>query len=218
MRLVIVSDTHNRKKFTVPDGDVLVHCGDFTMLGTSREIKAFDEWLNAMPHPRKIVIAGNHDCGFEEKPAIARRLLKNATYLQDTSVTIDGLKFYGSPWQPWFFDWSFNLPRGAALAAKWSMIPGDVDVLLTHGPPRGILDQTGTGEHAGCDDLLGAVQRIKPFVHAFGHIHGAAGAVRNGATLFVNASICDESYVPCHPPIVVDVVDRVAILVPTGRQ
>lgn len=213
MRIVFISDTHLQHAFTVPDGDVLVHCGDFTMKGSAGEIQGFDEWLQELPHKYKVVIAGNHDIGFEECPEAAQRLLKTPIYLQDSSITIEGVKFYGSPWQPWFYDWAFNLPRGPALAAKWDLIPSDVDVLITHGPPSGILDVNLHGEHCGCEDLLGAVKRIKPKIHAFGHIHYGHGVVRVENTLFINASICNERYLPWQNPIVVDILPGGALQV-----
>ena len=101
----------------------------------------------------------------------ARSWITNAHYLCDESLTLDGVKFYGSPWQPRFFDWAFNKDRGAPLKAIWDKIPLDTDVLITHGPPHGILDLTFDKIKAGCEELLLAVQRIKPKVHVFGHIH-----------------------------------------------
>lgn len=126
------------------------------------------------------------------------------------------MKIYGSPWQPWFYDWAFNLPRGDALREKWDLIPGDVDVLITHGPPHGILDRNLEGENCGCEELHAAVDRIKPKVHAFGHIHLSHGTGRAGNTLFVNASICTERYDPWQAPVVVDLFARGAVVVDDG--
>jgi len=105
-------------------------------------------------------------------------LLKNATcYLENSGVEIDGVKFWGSPWQPEFFNWAFNLPRGRRLAEIWALIPDDTEVLITHTPPYGILDRVDSGEHVGCEDLRRALQRVKPKVHVFGHIHEDRGVV-----------------------------------------
>src|SRR5512135_2235582 len=124
MRVVCLSDTHNRHEaLLVPDGDLLLHAGDATMRGTESEIAAFDEWLGSLPHRDKVVVAGNHDFLFQTEPAAARRLLRNAVYLEDSGVTISGVTIWGSPWQPWFMDWAFNLPRGAPLKAVWDRIP-----------------------------------------------------------------------------------------------
>jgi Icc-related predicted phosphoesterase len=210
MRIICISDTHNRiGKVDIPDGDVLVHAGDSTMMGRPEEIGKFAAYLEALPHKYKVVIAGNHDWLFETRPTTARKLIEDAgaIYLQDEAVTIMGHKFYGAPWQPWFQNWAFNVARGKALAAKWALIPTDTDVLITHGPPFGILDQVDGGEHLGCVDLRTAVDRVNPLLHVFGHIHDGYGldARRELArTNFVNASICDESYQPVNSPIEID--------------
>ncbi len=205
MRLVVLSDTHNRHHgLAVPDGDVLVHCGDFTGHGSPAEIAAFDAFLAGLPHRHKVVIAGNHDFGFERRPAESRALLRHATYLQDSGVTIDGVRFWGSPWQPWFYDWAFNLPRGPRLREKWALIPDDTDVLITHGPPHGILDLTARGEPVGCEELLERVRALRPRVHLFGHIHEASGRETRDGVLFVNASICNLGYEPVQAVQIVD--------------
>jgi len=165
---------------------------------------------------QQVRIAGNHDWLFQREPQEARRRLGGVTYLQDSAVIIDGLRFWGSPWQPWFLSWAFNLPRGRALREKWALFPEGTDVLITHGPPYGLHDRVGKtfskmvsavmgqGEHAGCRDLLQAVTRLSPRLHVFGHIHEGYGQTRRGDTLHVNASICDARYRPTNPPVVVD--------------
>jgi len=204
MRIVCISDTHAlHDRVRVPEGDLLVHAGDLSSRGTEAEIRAFDAWLGRLPHPHKVVIAGNHDFAFE-RDAEARRLITNATYLQDEEVTLGGLRIWGSPWQPRFFDWAFNLDRGAPLAVKWAKIPAGIDVLVTHGPPMGTLDRTSGGQLVGCEALEDALARIRPRLHVFGHIHEAAGRLDRDGTIFVNASTCDLRYRPVHPPIVVD--------------
>jgi hypothetical protein len=133
-------------------------------------------------------------------------------YLQDSSAVIDGLKIYGSPWQPRFFDWAFNLDRGAEMAEKWRMIPTDIDILITHGPPNGILDAVprvwGT-EFTGCEELRKRVATIASIgqlkLHVFGHIHCGYGNVEKFGVQFVNASTCDEDYDPTQPPIVIEI-------------
>lgn len=207
MRLVILSDTHGlHEQVDVPDGDVLVHAGDLSNRGTLDGIRRFDAWISGLPHRHKLVIAGNHDFAFEDDAEAARSCITAATYLQDEGTTIGGVRFWGSPWQPWFFDWAFNLKTPAELAAVWARIPDNTDVLITHGPPRGILDTTSTGKHAGCAELLREVEeRVRPKVHAFGHIHEAHGVVERGGTAFVNASTCTLQYRPVHPAIVLDI-------------
>jgi Icc-related predicted phosphoesterase len=217
MRIVCIADTHDRHHLLeVPDGDVLVHAGDGTLRGTREEMEAFARWLLDLPHPRKVLIAGNHDWLFEREAGEARRLVKGVCYLQDEGTTIGGVRFWGSPWQPWFMNWAFNLRRGAPLRARWDLIPADTDVLVTHGPPHGILDAVsglvarsvgvalGVGEHVGCEDLRTVVARVRPRLHVFGHIHEGYGREEHDGTVFVNASNCDRGYRLVNPPIVVD--------------
>ena len=205
-RIVLLSDTHNcNEQISVPDGDILIHAGDATNRGQVDEIVAFNEWFSGFPHKHKIFVAGNHDWLFETRPKYAQSLLaENVVYLQDSAVEILGLKIYGSPWQPRFFDWAFNLNRGGEMAEKWKLIPNEVDILITHGPPFGILDETPRGDFAGCEELRKRVEEIRPQLHVFGHIHFGYGETEKFGVRFVNASNCDEDYLPTNPPIVVD--------------
>ena len=217
MKLVCLSDTHNRHdRIRVPDGDILIHAGDATMHGTPEEIVPFAAWFSALPHPHKVFVAGNHDFLFEREPEAARDLLRNVIYLEDSAVEIGGLRIWGSPWQPWFFDWAFNLRRGAPIRAKWDLIPEATDVLVTHGPPHGIRDRVGKalprvmagmigqGPHAGCEELREAVFRLRPRLHVFGHIHEGYGRESQDGITFVNAANCNRSYRAANPPVVVE--------------
>lgn len=212
-RIVCISDTHNcNEEIIVPDGDLLIHSGDAITSGTLNELEKFFGWFAHLPHKRKVLIAGNHDWAFQLQSEKARDLIPDSViYLQDSSAEIDGLKIYGSPWQPRFFDWAFNLNRGYELAEKWAMIPDDVDVLITHGPPYGILDlvpRKGWDENTGCEELRKRVEQIAAFgrlkLHVFGHIHCGYGIQEEFGVKFVNASTCDEQYNPTQPPIVID--------------
>ncbi len=210
MRIVCISDTHNcHDQINVPDGDILIHAGDATTVGNVEQIKAFNRWFANLPHKHKVFIAGNHDWLFENDNNFARSLLdKSIVYLQDSFVEIDGLKIYGSPWQPRFYDWAFNLNRGAELAEKWKLIPHDTDILITHGPPFGILDEVPRKyfvENTGCEELRKVVETIKPKLHIFGHIHCGYGQTEQFGVKFVNASTCDEEYNPTQPPIIVEI-------------
>jgi len=203
LKIIAISDTHGKhRSITIPHGDVLVHAGDITSRGTIDEVSNFNEFLDTLPHEYKIIIAGNHDFCFERNREKSESKLTNCIYLQDQSVIIKDVKFYGSPWQPWFYNWAFNLQRGKELKLKWSKIPLDTNVLITHGPPYGYGDMTERGKAEGCEDLLSAVKRIKPKVHIFGHIHEGSGLISNENTMFINASTCDSSYSPINPPIV----------------
>jgi Icc-related predicted phosphoesterase len=206
MRVTLISDTHNRCAGSfVPDGDLLIHAGDLTMSGKLPEVIQALAWLESMPHPHKVVIAGNHDFCFQ-KDDRAAKWFKNAGihYLQDSEVTVEGLRIWGSPWQPEFHDWAFNLPRGKEIKAKWDSIPAGIDVLVTHGPPAGFGDLVQGGEQVGCADLLEALDRVQPRLHVFGHIHEARGTYQRGKSLLVNASMIDRRYQPVHEGIVID--------------
>lgn len=206
LTLVLISDTHGKhRQFAIPDGDVLIHAGDIMTSGwDSSEIRDFDAWLGKLPHKNKLVIAGNHDWLFE-KHRSTRNLLTNVTYLEDSGIEIDGMKFWGSPIQPEFMNWAFNRRRGEEIKKHWDLIPKDTDVLITHGPPAGFRDWAKAGHPSlGCQDLRRAVFDIKPKLHVFGHIHGGYGEDHDGSTHFVNASLLDEAYRPTNEPIVVE--------------
>lgn len=209
MRISIISDSHLRHlryPIDVPECDLLIHSGDALLKGSAQELRQFVPWFDSLKARHKVFVAGNHDWIFEEENKLARSLLpKDVIYLQDEGVEIEGFKIYGSPWQPEFCEWAFNLKRGWPLRKKWEMIPAGIDILVTHGPPLGILDFSQFGnEHVGCADLRQELARIKPKLHVFGHIHGSYGTCVWANTLFVNASLCDESYVANHPPIVIE--------------
>ena len=204
LTIVAISDTHGmHRQMEIPPGDVLIHSGDLCWDGTLDEIADFNAYLGTLPHRYKILVAGNHDLAFAHTPAAARALLTNAIYLEDEAVILEGLKFYGSPWQPRYDDLAFNLNRGADIQAKWGLIPADTDVLITHGPPYGIRDYISeTHERVGCQDLLNTVLQMRPRYHIFGHIHDSAGVTIRYGTTFVNASICDMHYRLAHRPII----------------
>jgi len=207
LRVVCMSDTHTKHdKVKVPEGDILIHAGDFTNRGSLLDIRRFSAFLGRQPHKYKIVIAGNHDMSFELTPDLAQKELTNCIYLQDSGIEIEGVKIYGSPWQPEFCNWGFNLQRGAPLKEKWDLIPNDTDILITHGPPYGIGDQTNHKEKVGCDELLYAIKkRIHPKVHICGHIHEAYGVDYDSNTTYINASICTFHYQATNPCIVFDI-------------
>lgn len=211
MRFVVISDTHTlHENIVLPPGDVLVHAGDFSLNGRPHEIEQFFGWLARQPHPYKVVIAGNHDLLFESEPGRARAMVPgNVLYLEDSGCEIEGVRIWGSPWQPFFMNWAFNLETEVELKTKWDLIPMDTDVLVTHGPPFGILDECCDGRRVGSAALAGAVREIDPQLHLFGHIHESYGLRSDPAgqagTTFVNACICDQVYRPVNPPMVVDI-------------
>jgi len=230
MKIVCISDTHGLHKsmeHLLPEGDILIHAGDCTNVGKEKEIEEFIYWFqNLKGFDTKIFIAGNHDLGFEhyngvrhnnEAPWLHHLLNEenlsqsDVVYLHDSEFIIESpefsrpIKFYGSPWQPEFYNWAFNLPRnGWELEVKWKDIPEDTDVLITHGPPHGVRDFTPNNLQVGCELLRFRVEHLNPPVHIFGHIHGAYGAAQIGETLYVNASTCTERYKPTNKPIIIE--------------
>ena len=212
-KIVFISDTHNKHKHLTSkgmgnilgSGDYLIHAGDCTSMGSKNEITQFLEWFSNTDFKHKIFIAGNHDFGFEQQTDIAQEYKDmGVIYLFDNDVTIDGIKFYGSPWQPEFHNWAFNLPRGEELAQKWEQIPNDVDVLITHGPAYGILDYAPIGGHVGCEELYRKIVEVKPKIHVCGHIHDGYGQKTMGGIEFLNASVLNDRYEHAHKPIVVE--------------
>jgi len=211
MILVLCSDTHGKhRQFSIPSGDVLIHAGDFMCDHRDpNDIIDFGTWLAKQPHKHKIVIAGNHDGLFQTQSKNSRRLLMDGSagihYLENSGVEIDGVKFWGSPVQPEFNNWFFNVPRGPEIKKYWDRIPLDTDVLVTHGPPAGIRDWAKPGHDSlGCWDLLQAVRNVKPKIHVFGHIHGGYGEHESLGTGFYNASLLNEAYQAVNEPHVVD--------------
>jgi Icc-related predicted phosphoesterase len=191
MRIVAVADTHmfHDDLRAIPDGDVFIHAGDLCRGGRLDELRTVATWLQALPHRHKIVVAGNHDWCFVREPRAAIKVLgQGIVYLQDSEATIEGIRFWGSPWQPEFNNWAFNLPRGPALASMWALIPPQTQVLITHGPPLGIGDRSGETRRQGCEDLLAAVRRIRPLLHLFGHIHQDGGFWQEDGISFANVT------------------------------
>jgi Icc-related predicted phosphoesterase len=209
--ITFISDTHTKHKHVtgeLPGGDILIHCGDISNRGYMNEIKNFLEWFDGIKgYEHKIFIAGNHDFGFQDNPKLCAKLLQDyptVTYLEDSSVIIDGIKIYGSPWQPRFYNWAFNVDRGWDIAQKWEKIPQDTDILITHGPLHGILDSTYTGQRVGCEDLYKKVMEIKPKVHCSGHIHFDHGMKEIDGITFINACCLGEDYMYQNGPITLD--------------
>ncbi len=186
MKLVCISDTHNRHdELVIPEGDVLIHSGDATNSGTSAEVIPFLEWLTLLPHSHKIFVPGNHDFWFEPQNGnltedfIAKYAALGVHILIDRGVEIRGVRFYGTPWVRRFGEWAF-MRSEMDLTEKYATIPPH-DVLVTHGPPFGVVDCDparlfkGGMEHLGSSALLKAINRTKPTAVICGHIHEARG-------------------------------------------
>ena len=200
MRILHLSDTHNlhRQLTNLPDADVIIHSGDCSMEGTGKEIIDFIEWFGALDYRYKIFIAGNHDYCLEGKKVevIQCYLPENCFYLCHSGITICGIKFWGVP----FF---FSDEESSEYLNMITQIPTDTDILISHRPPLGILDNTNNITY-GCPDLLLKVLAIRPAYHLFGHIHKAYGIEKSKYTTFANASMVDEDYKLLNSPFVFD--------------
>lgn len=201
-----MSDTHGlHGQIAVPEGDLLLHAGDVSAMGELRQVEEFLSWFALQPHPHKVFIAGNHDFLAERNPALFEELVPAGIhYLNDSGATVAGLRIWGSPVTPWFYDWAFNRRRGEEIRRHWSMIPPGIDILLTHGPVYGIRDLTFDGRLVGCEELNARVWHVKPKLHVFGHIHEGHGITEVNGTTFVNAAALDVHYKPVNAPIVVE--------------
>jgi Icc-related predicted phosphoesterase len=216
-RITFISDTHTKhEKLTgfLKGGDMLIHAGDLTSRGYITEIENFMKWYdNINNYDTKVFIAGNHDFGFQDENQKLRGLLtgyKNIDYLEDELMMVgedydNMVKIWGSPWQPEFHNWAFNLPRGEKIKEKWDMIPVDTDILITHGPPMGKLDYVPYDSiNVGCEELMRRVSEIKPKIHVFGHIHEGHGYVFDGTTHYINAANLNGRYEFRNKPLTID--------------
>jgi len=207
VRLVCISDTHGlHDRVRLPAGDLLLHAGDVSNHGRLDQIARFLDWFSRIgPFPHRVMIAGNHDFAFERTPHLAENLVPdNVTYLNDSGADLGGLRLWGSPVTPEFMSWAFNRTDGE-LAQHWEQIPARTDVVVTHGPPRGVLDTVlPEGEAVGCPHLARVVKQVRPSLHVFGHIHEGYGRKERDGVVYVNASICDVGYRTTNPPVVID--------------
>ncbi|MDX2285018.1 MAG: metallophosphatase domain-containing protein [Bacteroidia bacterium] len=206
MRIVCISDTHGQHAaIRLPEGDLLIHAGDFTPDGQLADTARFMQWLDGQPFPHKVLISGNHDFLAEREPGLFRSLLPaGCIYLENEGAEIAGLRIWGSPITPWFHDWAFNRQPGPDIRRYWQAIPEGLDLLITHGPPYGIRDLNLEGSLAGCRDLNHELWRARPRAHVFGHIHEAYGITQVEEIRFINASQLDHRYQLANPPIVID--------------
>ena len=189
----------------MPSGDILIHAGDLTNMGTEQELSDVMHWFDRLPHSHKVFVAGNHDWLFEREPEVAAALIPpRIHYLEDSGCKIAGLNFWGSPVQPWFCGLAFNRERGDDIGRHWALIPEGTDVLITHAPPYGKLDRIGNTERGGCEMLRRRVLAVRPQLHVFGHLHAGYGTDFLGSTMLVNASICDERGQVVNAPVVLD--------------
>lgn len=203
MKIIAISDTHNKHKelfhLQTEKADVIIHAGDATGMGTISEVGSFLEWFNSLKAELKIFVPGNHDILFEKDPHVAEAMLKSypgITPLIDKSITFKGYKFYGMPWMPIFYDWAFMAKdNGPKMKAKVNAIPDDTDIVITHCPSFMIGDFTMRRARVGSQTLREKLEKVKPKLHVWGHIHYDAGlhALPWGG-IGINAAVLDEQY------------------------
>ena len=218
MKITFISDTHTKHNLItsdLPGGDLLLHAGDMSSMGYKHEIESFCKWFNKIDnYTTKIFIAGNHDWGFQIHPDQTKEILDlydSVIYLQDDLHMVgenyaDMIKIWGSPWQPEFYNWAFNLPRnGEELKNKWDLIPMNTDILITHGPAWGYVDKVvGNPMNLGCELLSERIKVVKPKIHVCGHIHSGYGYVFDGNTHYFNAAVLGERYTYENKPITIE--------------
>jgi len=208
MKVVFISDTHSlHRNIIIPPADLLIHAGDCMNSGTRiDELVSFREWISQAPCSRKIVVPGNHDVLFQKDLGLVKTVLGDVIEVKlDESETIDGHKFYFSPWSPRFGLWGFGATT-LRLRELWNQIPGDTEILVTHGPPFQVLDRNRDGQNCGCLELRNRIVNL-PLLkyHVFGHIHEGYGTAFKFNVWFVNASICTWNYIPSNHPKVVEI-------------
>ena len=218
MKITFISDTHNKHNLItddLPGGDLLIHAGDISSMGYEHEIKSFCKWFdNIDNYKTKVFISGNHDWGFFDNETDSLRIVqahKSIDYLQDDLLMVgenyeDMIKIWGSPWQPEFYNWAFNLPRnGEELKSKWELIPMNTDILVTHGPAWGFVDKViGNPMNLGCELLAERIKVVKPKIHVCGHIHSGYGHIFDGNTHYFNAAVLGERYTYENKPLTVE--------------
>lgn len=231
MKLVIISDTHNlHKDLDIPECSTIIHCGDSTMTGTAAELRNFLTWFGQLPIENRILVWGNHEITTETQAvydAWANRRGRSSRDVQaiqnevqslvdrygiivlnDSGIEIDGIKFHGSHVQPEFCGWGWNRQRGAEIQKHWDLIPKDTNVLISHGPPMGIMDFVKGQGYVGCENLRDTIKTLPELkLHCFGHLHNNSGIIvdtKTGIT-YVNASNMNDNYNLVNDPRVIDI-------------
>lgn len=194
LKIAAISDTHSdhlRLK-GLPEADMLIHSGDCTHEGTIKEFQEFLEWFKELPYKYKLLTPGNHDFICGSHYGLCNQMTKEAGihYLLDSEVEIEGIRFYGTPWTPYCGDWAFCIQE-EDLAEKFNKIPLDTNVLITHGPAKGILDN-----NYGSISLARQINRLtKLDLHVFGHIHESYGTKKISHSL---APMRKVTHTPVH--------------------
>jgi len=204
MKIVCIADTHEKhNQVNYPDGDILIIAGDISKRGNPSKVRLALDFFSSLDYQHIIFVPGNHDFCFEQEQKMCNKLLskyKNIKYLNDSGITIDNIKFWGSPVSPIFFNWAFNR-NPIEIKKHWNLIPKDTDILITHTPPFDILDKNISYQNCGCKNLLNTINSLKLKYHIFGHIHEDYGCKVNNETTFINCSIVNEDYICKNKPI-----------------
>jgi Icc-related predicted phosphoesterase len=213
MRLVLLADTHKfHREVIVPSCDILIHAGDISNVGELNQVYDFINWFHNQDATYKVWIAGNHDFSLQDthrKNKILQALSQHedVIYLENSGVTIEGIKIWGSPWTPAFCDWAFNATT-QELREIWAQIPEDTDILISHGPPYGYGDKLENGERVGDKELLARIYEIKPKIVVCGHIHcGYGHYYLSDTTTVFNAAVVNEQYYVVNDPTVINYED-----------
>lgn len=214
LKIVAISDCHNKyHKLIIPECDILISAGDYSFQGNRKEVKDFHEWFNKQPAKHKISVQGNHELYvekyFNEMKQVAEEACPGVHFIDEGLVEVEGLKIWCSAITPFFCDWAWNR-HSYEIKKHWDKIPDDVDIVATHGPCYGILDQTtyadGTPKSnpLGCPYLAVRIKELKPDIHLCGHIHSGFGEKHIDGTSYYNVSICDELYTPSNPITIIE--------------
>lgn len=208
LKITCVSDLHGFLPPELPGGDLLIVAGDLTASDQKSQYGRFVDWFLAQDYRKKVFIAGNHDGMIQSVEYYFNH--DWAGYLEDSGLEFEGLKLWGSPWTPEFCDWHF-MASPEERRKKFALIPDNTDILITHGPPYGVLDECpsslggGKLRSVGCPHLRERLEQVKPRLHVFGHIHEGYGQMvlkHSGSdTLCVNAAIMDRNYNPTNKPV-----------------
>jgi hypothetical protein len=226
MKIAHLGCTH-AKHYNIPwafapdEADMIIHSGDLSNIGSYHDVEDFLEWFSQLPIKYKIFIAGNHDRTFDpyrggnngETPIWLKDMLtdfqeqsENNHYLENSGCEIEGIKIWGSPATPWFHgtSWAFNFHEHRILDV-WEKIPKDIDILVTHGPVRGIHDFTLIDtKNVGCPTLAEKVKEVNPLLHLCSHIHEGYGYKKSGDTHYFNGSVLSLAYYPINSPWLID--------------
>jgi|ERR1035437_667277 Icc-related predicted phosphoesterase len=219
MKIVLISDTHCKwNRITIPECDLLISAGDYSFRGEEHVVRDFHKWLSKQPAKHIISVQGNHELGVERNFAFCKQIAEKACpgvhFIDEGPIEIEGKKIWCSAITPFFCNWAWNRYPGEEIQKHWDRIPDGMDIIVTHGPCKDILDGipefnrlTGQLEsrHVGCPQLLKRVLEVKPKLHVGGHIHEGYGTHTQDGIVFVNASICNAYYKPTNKPIIFEI-------------